>query len=178
MTATAVLEHVDCAICGATDTSPYCVKFGLQIVECARCHLIFSNPRLPPAELEQRYSAHYFRTEYLPAVLPPGGPHDDAYIDERYRVQLQLLEKSCRRIGRLLEIGSGAGFFLKAAARAGWNAHGVEFSAEAAGYAREELGLQVSHGRAEETPYEPASFDAVVMFDVIEHLRDPGAVLR
>ena len=78
---------------------------------------------------------------------------------------------------RLIEVGCGAGFFLKAAERAGWQVEGIELSAEASRFAIERLELPIRRERAEDAPIGPASFDAAAMFDVIEHLFDPRAVL-
>ena len=172
------LERVPCALCGGTATSPYLVKFGYPIVKCRRCALVYCNPRLTGEETDKRYSSEYFRHEYLPTVLPPGGPDDGAFLDQRYRSPVALLEQSGAVRGRVLEIGTGAGFFLKAAARAGWDAHGLELSADASAYARATLGLNVLQSAAEDMPFEPGTFDAVAMFEVIEHLRDPMRVLR
>ena len=55
---------------------------------------------------------------------------------------------------------------------------GVEPSAFASAFARDRLGLDVPHRRTSSTPSLPdASFDAIVLGDVIEHLPDPGAAL-
>jgi 2-polyprenyl-3-methyl-5-hydroxy-6-metoxy-1,4-benzoquinol methylase len=163
----APLETVACALCGGTGTRPFVTKFGYPIVKCRQCGLVYCNPRLSAEETEKRYNADYFRNEYLPSVRPPAGVDEGEFLDVRFRAAIRLLERSGTVKGRLLEIGTGAGFFLKAAARAGWDAHGLELSSEAAAYARETLGLD-----------EAGSFDAAAMFEVIEHLRDPMAVLR
>ena len=48
---------------------------------------------------------------------------------------------------------------------------------QASRFAVERLELPIRRERAEDAPIEPASFDAAAMFDVIEHLFDPRAVL-
>ena len=154
------------------------MKFGYPLVKCTGCTLVYCNPRLTSAETAKRYNAEYFWKEYLPAVRPPDGVDEGQFLDDRYRPLIELLERGGAANGRLLEIGTGAGYFLKASARAGWDAHGLELSAEAAAYARDTLGLDVKQVPAEEMPFAPGSFDAAAMFEVIEHLRDPMAVLR
>jgi 2-polyprenyl-3-methyl-5-hydroxy-6-metoxy-1,4-benzoquinol methylase len=172
------LESVACALCGGTSTRRYLRKFGYRIVKCRRCALVYCNPRLSAAATEQRYNAEYFRNEYLPSVRPPEGCDERQFLTDRFTPSIRLLERSGAVQGRLLEIGTGAGFFLKAAANAGWDAHGLELSSEAAAYARDTLGLDVRQTPAEEMPFAAGSFDAAAMFEVIEHLRDPMAVLR
>jgi 2-polyprenyl-3-methyl-5-hydroxy-6-metoxy-1,4-benzoquinol methylase len=176
-TTRAGLEIVPCALCGGTRTRRYCRKFGYPIVKCRACTLVYCNPRLTSDQTDKRYNAEYFRNEYLPSVMPPGGPDDGAFLDDRYGPSIALLRRSGVERGRLIEIGTGAGFFLKAAARAGWDAHGLELSTEASAYARETLGLNILQTAAEAMPFEPGTFDAAAMFEVIEHLRDPVRVL-
>jgi SAM-dependent methyltransferase len=107
------------------------------------------------------------------------GHYDLAYFDRRHAATLQLLaDRLGGAKGRLLEIGCGAGFFLKAAERAGWDAWGLELSEAGAAFATERLGLRVRREQAERAGFGDASFDIVVMFDVIEHLLEPIAILR
>ena len=170
-------EIVPCAICGETAARTLYVKSGYAIGACTRCGLVHANPRAPKATILGRYSADYFWKEYLPS-LGITGPHFDlAQFDARYAHLLGMLaERAPGR--RLLELGSGAGFFLKAAERAGWQVTGIELSEEASRFAIERLGLDIRRQPAEDALITPASFDAAVMFDTIEHLFDPGAVLQ
>lgn len=171
------LEIVPCALCGSTATRPYLDKFGYPLVKCTGCSLVYCNPRLTSVETDKRYNAEYFWNEYLPTVIPPGGADNVGFLDLRFKAPLELLAGG-RPPARLIEIGTGAGFFLKAATRAGFDAYGLELSTEAAEYARTTLGLRVMQTPAEDMPFEPGYFDAAAMFEVIEHLRDPLRVVR
>jgi SAM-dependent methyltransferase len=169
-------QLVDCAICGGRETQPVCDKFGYRIGRCVSCGLVYANPRAPREIILARYGPEYFWKEYLPALGVVDGHYDPTAFDARYAVLLQML--GARGNGRrLLEPGCGAGFFLKAAERAGWRVQGIELSEEASRFAREKLGLDITTHPVETLPLEPASFDVAAMFDVIEHLFDPGAVL-
>jgi SAM-dependent methyltransferase len=86
---------------------------------------------------------------------------------------LQLLPAG----GRLLDVGCACGFLLAAARQRGFTVQGLEPSLWAADYARRRFGLPVWRGSLEEAPFEPGSFEAIVLADTIEHLNDPrGAV--
>jgi SAM-dependent methyltransferase len=170
-------EVVPCAICGETATTTLYVKSGYAIGACTRCGLVHANPRAPKAAILGRYSADYFWKEYLPSLGITGPEFDLAQFDVRYRRLLAMLGERVQG-RRLLEVGSGAGFFLKAAERAGWQATGIELSAEASRFAIDRLGLDIRTQPAEEALITPASFDAAAMFDTIEHLFDPLAVLQ
>jgi SAM-dependent methyltransferase len=171
-------ELPGCPACADGRRRPRYRKFGLDLVQCQGCGLVYANPRLSPEEIWRRYNPDYFWNEYLPALGVNGGKYDLEIFDARHAAMLRLIEKQVPRRGRLLEIGAAAGFFLKAAERAGWDAAGIELSAEAVKFARGELKLDVRQETAENLTFPPASFDAAVMFDVIEHLLDPLLVLR
>jgi 2-polyprenyl-3-methyl-5-hydroxy-6-metoxy-1,4-benzoquinol methylase len=84
------------------------------------------------------------------------------------------------RSGRLLDMGCGLGFFLKAMAPyANWGAYGCEISPAAVRYAREKLGLQnVICGRLEDADFPQSSFDVITMWDVIDHILRPDLLLK
>ena len=56
-------------------------------------------------------------------------------------------------------ISAGISLTTLRANRAGWEAHGLELSAEAAAYARDTLGLDVRQTAAEEMPFAPGAMD-------------------
>ena len=167
---------VACAICGCPATDTLYIKDGYAIGRCRRCGLIYANPRAPEAKILFRYSADYFWKEYLPSLGVVDGTFDLTAFDTRHAAVLQMIAAEAPG-RRLLEVGCGAGFFLKAAERAGWRVEGIELSAEASRFAVERLALPIRRERAENAPIEPGSFDVAVMFEVIEHLFDPRAVL-
>jgi 2-polyprenyl-3-methyl-5-hydroxy-6-metoxy-1,4-benzoquinol methylase len=170
------LHRVPCPICGGTLTTTLYTKFDHDIGRCRGCGLVYANPRAEDAIILGRYGADYFQKEYLPALGVVDGRYELEQFDRRYAPLLDLLEPAPGR--RLLEIGCGAGFFMKAAERRGWRAVGIEFSEEATRFAREKLGLDVRRARGEDLAAAAGGFDAAVMFDSIEHLFEPAAVLE
>jgi SAM-dependent methyltransferase len=70
------------------------------------------------------------------------------------------------------------GFLLAEAGRRGWSTLGVEPSAFASAYARENLGLDVRTEDLFAADLGDRTFDAVFLGDVIEHLPDPGGALE
>lgn len=107
---------------------------------------------------------------------------DAAYLDEaagRRATANRLLDLvgRYRAGGRLLDVGCGHGLLVDEAAKRGWDAIGIELSADAAAYARDRLGLDVRESTLDGLQADPGSFDAIVMADVIEHLDDPQAAI-
>jgi len=76
---------------------------------------------------------------------------------------------------RVLELGAGDGRFVSRLAQAGLDAWGIEPSEGAVQLARAR-GAPVERAAVEELDLEPASLDAVVVWHVLEHLRDPAEV--
>ncbi len=74
---------------------------------------------------------------------------------------------------KILEVGCGLGYFLDQAFEEGFDATGVEFNKYAVDRLRRKYAFPIISGGLENIEPEPACFDAVAMFDVIEHLRTP-----
>ena len=82
-----------------------------------------------------------------------------------------------RVTGEWLDVGCGAGALVEAAARGGWRARGTEVSEPAVRELRSR-GLDVLSGPLESHGLAPESFDVVSMVEVVEHLAQPGALVR
>ncbi|MDQ3571653.1 MAG: class I SAM-dependent methyltransferase [Actinomycetota bacterium] len=106
---------------------------------------------------------------------------DDYVIEERGQrataaAILGRIEVHAER-GALLDLGCWVGFLLAEARDRGWSGFGVEPSAFASGYAREQLGLDVVTADLDTVELSSGRFQAAFMGDVIEHLIDPAAAL-
>ncbi len=77
----------------------------------------------------------------------------------------------------LLDVGCGPGFFVQAAANAGFAAAGVEVSEFAVNFARERLGQNVWQGQARSSDLRSGPYDVVTLWDVLEHVADPRDTL-
>jgi SAM-dependent methyltransferase len=96
---------------------------------------------------------------------------------ELYESWLDEIERH-RKPGRLLDVGCGAGLFLAVARRRGWDPFGIDECEEALGHARSHFGLDVRAGEFERFTGDGRTFDLITGWDIIEHSRDPLALLR
>jgi len=96
----------------------------------------------------------------------------DVFVREFER-RLLAIERFLPSRGRLLDVGCGVGHFLRVAKRLGWEAQGLDISDAASQTASEAFGLHVKVGTLEGIPFPEGSFDAVTLWDVIEHVRRP-----
>ena len=87
-----------------------------------------------------------------------------------------LLEKTARDI-RVLDVGCSRGSFLAAGTRLGFQMEGVEPAATIAAAARAS-GHVVHIGLLDPVGLPPRSFDAITLFEVVEHPKDPLPLLQ
>jgi len=142
-----------------------------RIVKCRACGLIFPNPMPYPSGADLRYMdvADYFE--------------DVMAVESEQQRQLgnTLAREAERRLGgrgRFLDVGCGRGEVVRAAQERGWEAEGCDLSAEFVRYAREMNGVRAHAATLEQMRYPEASFDAVTLVEVIEHLYEPAATVR
>lgn len=166
-------ETVSCNLCSGTSFRPHLKKFGHTIVGCRRCGLLFVNPRLQEEDLFKRYGPDYFIEEYLPAFGATPESYDLDVAVNRYSLYLGILEQARLSGRKILDVGAGAGFFIKAASQHGWEAEGVDVSETAASYGRDILKVRIHNRKFEDTDFGEGTFDAVTLLDTIEHLCDP-----
>jgi SAM-dependent methyltransferase len=185
-----ILEHVRCAGCGGDDYDvvlPALVarsagdpdlvqKFRAsgdellvdQLVKCRRCGLQYVNPRL--------------RGDLILGAYTEG--EDPAYVSQlqarerTFSAALAEIERVAGRTGTLLDIGTAAGAFVAAAKQRGWAAEGCEPNRWLAEWGARHYGITIRQGSVFDQDYAPGTFDAVTLWDVIEHTLDPRKVLE
>lgn len=155
--------HRPCPACDGTFATPLGQKNGFSVALCSRCTTLYT-PELPPridsGDYDRFYSAEHLR---VPAFV------------ERRMDEIVAGFAPYRKGNRLLDVGFGSGVLLQAAARAGWDAEGIELSEAAVAHARR-LGLRAHVGDL--SRYPDGHFDVLAASEVIEHLPSPATWLR
>lgn len=163
-----------CRICGGESPQPKFHKQGARILACGACGVAFWDPP-PDFRPEGVYDAAYFED----------GSAQRGY-DDYTSLEPVLRRNFARRIAkiprpgdgaRMLDVGAAYGYAVAEARRLGWRAVGLEVSAPAAAAAGRVAPDRIVVANAMRTPFADGAFDAVTLWDVIEHLADPhGAV--
>lgn len=97
----------------------------------------------------------------------------------RLRQSLESI-KGLQNGAKVMELGCGAGQFIRQikAIRPDLTCHGSDISEHALALAKKTNdGVVYDLSSEKKLPYEDASFDAVFIFDVLEHVLDPGAII-
>jgi len=137
-----------------------------QIVRCLDCGLMYACPR--DAAISQ------YAAEGDPLTLQTTSVVRSFHKLPDYEPIGAELRALLRQGEALLEVGCHAGVLLDRFRAQGWKVRGVDPDPRAAQFARSQYGLDVKASTLEDAGYAGASFDAVVMLHVIEHLDDPA----
>lgn len=174
------MERIDCPLCQVDDTELWHKgrdrllggEETFQWVRCRRCGLLYLNPRPDVDEI-----ARYYPREYEPFTREQ--QRTSWYEKLRYRVAMARMchiAAGGRNGGRLLDVGCGEGEFMAGMADRGWQVQGLDTSPVAVELALAR-GLDVFHGQLTALDPGHALFDLITMWDVLEHLHDPGSYL-
>ncbi len=148
------MKRSDCALCGY---SPVELETESYVV-CPQCGTL--SQAAVPKVLRIDESARLYS-------------HGISWIDTRW---LDLIEATGTPGRRLLDLGCGNGAFMDLAVQRGWTAAGVEASAEMVQNARDR-GQDVRCADVDQWTADGA-YDLVRLWFVLEHIREPGRLLR
>lgn len=138
-------------------------QFG--IYECKSCGLVITYPL--PEDLSKYYPAPYYHTR------KKFDPVKNLLKHKRVLAKLKHYKSG----GRLLDVGCNIGSLAKAAADSKFQASGIDISADAVSYAREELLVDAHCGDFSTYPFPEEAFDVITLSHVLEHARDPKDTL-
>jgi 2-polyprenyl-3-methyl-5-hydroxy-6-metoxy-1,4-benzoquinol methylase len=160
-----------CPICQTESNRLVTERNSWAYFRCSSCPLVFLYPQPSVAELTTAYQ------DYL--------PESQDQIQAWFRSLEEVIQKSANLIeekirpGRILDVGSGYGFFLQYMAQKGWQADGIEISQPGRNYCCTHFpGLRIQSNPLPDPSLPDSSYDAVTLFYVIEHLMDPLMALR
>jgi SAM-dependent methyltransferase len=151
----------------------------IGLSRCPDCLLYFTRPRLVDHNVDPRVTSY----EYVVAKYGAEARSNRFHKNGNYRLYLGLAASRLKKVGAegpysVLDIGSHCGFFVRFASENGWKAYGVEPAPPMVRFARElNRVTTLEEGFFDERAHPGRKFHLVTMFDVLEHIPDPVALL-
>ncbi|MCA8953678.1 MAG: class I SAM-dependent methyltransferase [Planctomycetes bacterium] len=181
------IEHAEaidrCQICGSSERTLKFAEPPFEVVTCSDCGLVYVTPRLSGQDLLDIYDEGYWKSQNPKVRGYADYASESALYLKTFEKRMALVSRWVEPNSRVLDVGCAAGYFLRVMRDRGHDVHGVELSEAIAKEAVAALGDDRIHiGTLDDAAlamnYEPGSFDLVTLWDVIEHVPDPQAVLR
>ncbi len=151
-------------------------KGDARIVACEACTLVQLETRPTPAELEALYAGGYFE-----GVGKDAGY--EAYSNQEAEY-FATFDDDLRRIGEflpggtVLDVGCGYGYFVRRALAAGYDAYGIDLSAEGIQEAEKHAPGRFFRGTLGEVDsLAGRRFDVLFASHLIEHITEPAHFL-
>ena len=146
-----------------------------EIHECLKCGLLFTEPRPNAEEIgkyyqsEEYYSHQENKTGFIPRIYETVKGFN---LKKKYKMATKGMAK-----GKMLEIGCGAGDFLKTMEQHDWQCIGIEPSEEAKAIAKKKVKAELLNPEDIGT-LQDKSFDLITMWHVLEHVDDLKEEIR
>lgn len=167
-----------CPVCdGAEILRGYDLK-EFEVLRCASCQTAWRSNMYTPEQVAAMYEDEPYEEH------PFFGYDSDAETlrkvprFRRFEQGLEVVEREVG-VGRLLDVGCGAGTFMAIAAARGWDVYGVEMNDALVAEAEKAVGEgRVVCGAFEALDPEDAKYDVITLWDVIEHVLDPVSFIE
>lgn len=155
-----------CPVCGARSSFEPTARKSFRLFACSGCGVVIHEPFPSEEEMRENNRAYYEMVN----------PDEVLSIARQslYEKMLRLLEKNVSgKKGKLLDVGCGAGHFLKLAADRGWETRGVEIAPKLREQAREFFHLKGIEENLDSFARENGSFDAALFLDMLDETTVP-----
>jgi 2-polyprenyl-3-methyl-5-hydroxy-6-metoxy-1,4-benzoquinol methylase/predicted RNA-binding Zn-ribbon protein involved in translation (DUF1610 family) len=178
MTTGVKIDQLVCPLCGSSNINRFLKSKDYSnkgedftIVFCEDCTFKFTQN--PPSE--EAIGAYYQLEQYISHTETKKGRISRIYHKVRSITLKQkahlVIKYTSKIVGHHLDIGSGTGAFVHVMEKSGWNSIGVEPNAAARKRANE-LYLASIYPMNELENFSAASYTAITMWHVLEHVHD------
>lgn len=178
-----VVHHRACPLCSAADIAflktvkDHSISHeSFALWRCAACSFTFTQDAPAPEEIGAYYkSEHYISHSDTKSGLVNRLYHSarEYMLGRKYQLIADLTTGK-----KVLDYGTGTGYFVDYLQRKGYQAVGVEIDEDARNYGRQKFGIEIHPPVFFEQEAEAGTYDAITMWHVLEHLYDPLFCLR
>ena len=155
----------------------------MQVVECEQCGLMYLSPRPTNSVIESWYGSGYFSGDGERAGRGYLNYFAEDALGDLLSVARQRIEIISRNFSlkgaKVLEIGCATGETCEAVSEEGARVFGCDLSGNVIQVARRRYPhVEFQIASTEHLPFATATFDAVLAFELIEHVPSPSAFIR
>ena len=150
-----------------------CRGEAFNLVQCDDCYVYCIFPAPDDATLLSYYDSEYYGTSSLKFA----GPVARA-VAVFQRERSKRVDRVVDQGGRILDIGCGNGGFIKEMKKRGYDVEGTELTEASASRVSKEANILIHIGDPLSLELSERSYDAVTLWHVIEHVRNPLELLR
>ena len=169
-----------CPLCGKKSWEQIYDLGALKVQKCCPCRMMFLDPFLGPEGMKKIFSSPELLAQ-VNRFLADYGSEETWATPRTLAIYRQVMDRITARSGRpgkILDIGCGRGAFLQCAAGRGWKAFGLEPNCPNRQELETKYGIRVFDEDFLAGTILEKDFDAVSLWDLIEHVPDPSAWVR
>lgn len=160
------MEDIKCIFCNKESNNILIKENGYLGRKCSTCNLIYISPRPTLNEIVNLYSHDEANISAVSHIK--GDFIKTIYAKHHLKIIKRYIGK-----GKLLDIGAGAGYFLKEARQQGFDVYGIEFNKDQTDFIMNSLKIRCERSPLSEELFDFGKFDVIYHCDVISHLYDP-----
>ena len=166
-------QSIECDFCKSKNIEIKNRNSESNLYKCKKCNSLFRKYFLP---VSTDYSSKYFIEDYK-NQYGKTYEEDEENLKRLAKSRLETI-KNIKPTGKILDLGSAMGFFLKEASLNGYETEGIEISEYAANYCVKNLNLNVYNVSLLDFEYKENEYDIITAWYVLEHICDFEKLLK
>lgn len=169
----AYFKNIKCPFCKSKNVEVKNRNAESNLYKCEKCKSLFRKYFLP---VSTDYSSKYFIEDYK-NQYGKTYEEDEENLKTLAKRRLKIIN-NIKPAGKILDLGSAMGFFLKEASLNGYETEGIEISEYAANYCINNLNLNVHNISLLDFEYKEKEYDIITAWYVLEHINDFDKLLK
>lgn len=158
-------KNIECPFCKSKSVEIKNRNSESNLYKCKKCKSLFRKYFLSPLT---DYSSKYFIEDYK-NQYGKTYEEDIENLTALARRRLEIIKK-IKPAGKILDLGSAMGFFLKEASLNGYETEGIEISEYGSNYCVNTLNLNVHNISLLDFEYKEKEYDIITAWYVLEHI--------
>lgn len=146
-----------------------------KVVKCYNCEHVQLTP-IPSRKEDALFYDNNLQEKNLKQSFSLKDHRKKSRIDTERRTD--LVSHLCKKTDKILEIGSGHGFFLERMRKAGYDITGLEVSKERRKISKKVTKVKILDINLMDKNLDIGKFDIIVFFHVLEHISDSISFLK